>query len=487
MAITNADSLPGVNVDIADRKLTVQPIAPGPKLTILGTTTSLALDELVAVNITSVPVGIRLLRHTSGAPSELSLAVAEAVAAGAQNIEVMKLATLSGELGGATYSANDRFDDLEAAYDLLLETDVDVIVPVNAHLDATGLSGTSPEGDTRASIGFGRQLADFCYQATKRGNSAHGVIGVRSIMTTAKDEAWTGAPTSRTGEMFDDPTISHLKEWKAHLRSEDGTDVTHSSETFLDGYLAGSEEASYGTISPSYTFWARDSDGTTATDRNGVNVDGGGYISVTAMAVKATNDESQNLANVLGSPTQSRYNALSAGAVGYAALITRLDPHESTTNKTIPGYSPARRMSPSLAEEILQARMVTMMDRSGSFVISSGCTGAHNGSIYTRSDYVRLTTRRIVNAAVDIVRFQGDKFIGLPITDPNLNALESAISTALDKMRPTGALRSYTLSVSASPDDQVLGQATVEMTLVVGQELRTINTFVQLSKGEAIA
>lgn len=487
MAITSNETLPGVSVDIADRRLTVSPLAPGPKLTILGTTTSAALDEFVVVSISNTPLGIRLLRHTDGSPSELSLAVAEAVAAGCRNIEVMKIATLSGELGGSTYSANDRFDDLENAYDLLLETDVDVIVPYGAYLDQTGFTSTSPGGDTRNTIKFGRQLADFCHQATKRGNSAVGVIGVRPIMKVARDEGWSGAPTSRTGELFDDPTIAHLKEWVSHLRGENGTYANHSGDACLDGYLAGSTEASYGTISSSYNFWARDTNGSTAVDRNNVNVDGGGYISVVAMAVKAANDETQNLANLYSVPTKTSYNSQSAGAIGYAALITRLDPHEGTTNKTISGYSPARRMSATLAEQILQARMVTMVDRSGSFVVSSGCTGAHNGSAYTRSDFIRLTTRRIVNAAVDAVRFQADKFLGLPITDANLGAMETAISTALEKMRPVGAIRSYTLGVTSSPDDQVLGQANVEMTLVVGQELRTIKAYIQQAKGEIIA
>jgi hypothetical protein len=144
-------------------------------------------------------------------------------------------------------------------------------------------------------------------------------------------------------------------------------------------------------------------------------------------------------------------------------------------------------MPASLAEELLQARFVTLVDRSGAAVVSSGVTGAHNGSDYTRSDFVRLTTRRIVDAAVSLVRFQGDRFIGLPIDAAHMNALEQSLATALDKMKPSGALREYTLDVSASADEQILGEISVEMTLAVGQELRKIKNFVQLSKGESIA
>ncbi len=486
MAITNTDTLPGVRTDIADHRLTVSPILPGTRVTVLGTTTSTHLNELEPIVIDNIPLGLRRLRHTDGAPSELSIAVAELSAGGARNIEVVKVATLSGELGPNTYSANDRFDDYENAYQLLLLHDVDVLRPIGAWLDETGLSGTSPEGITR-STGFGRQAGDFCHQATKRGNSAIAVIGVRPLMSTAAAESWAGAPTDRTGELFNEPSLAYLQEWTYHLRSEAGTLVDHSSETALDSYIAGSEEQTYGTVSSAYTFWARDEDGSTAVDKNGNNVDGGGYLSVTAMAVRAITDETQNLANRHGVPAQTSYNAQDAGANGYAALITRLEPHEATTNKTMPGFIPARRVPASLAEELLAVRMVTMVDRSGSTVVSSGCTGAHNASRYTRSDFVRLTTRRIVNAAVDIVRSQGDRFIGLPITGPHMNALEQAIATGLDKMRPSGAVQSYQLNIISSPDDQVLGEVTVKMALVIGHELLTINLDLQLAKGESIA
>jgi hypothetical protein len=485
MAITNNEVLPGVSVDIADQRLRVTPSAPGPKLTILGTTTSLALAVNEPVAIDNTAKGLRLLRHTDGSPSELSLAVAEAIAAGAQNIEVIKISTVSGEVSSAL-TANARFDALEAAYDLLKIHDVDVVVPVSAWLDETGLSGTSTGGLTR-SRGYGRQLADFCFNATRQGNSCIGVIGVRPLMSTARIESWTGAPSDLAGEFFDEPSLAYIQEWVKHLRSESGTYVNHTSETALDGYLAGSEEASYGVISTSYDLWARmDTNDSIAVDRNGVNVDGGGFISVTAMAVRARNDETQNLANKYSEPAQTSYNALSAGAVGYAALITRLSPEVATTNKTISGYVPARRMPASLAEDLLQARMVTLLDRSGASVVSSGVTGAHNGSDYTRSDFVRLTTRRITDAAVSLVKFQGDRFLGLPITAAHVNALEQAIATALDKMKPSGAVRSYTLDITSTADEQVLGEVSVELTLAVGHELRKIKTFVQLSKGESI-
>lgn len=482
MAITNVSTLPGLNVQVADGRLRVAPPQPGVKLTLLGTTSSLALDDLQPVQLDSIPRALTALRHTDGSPSELSLAVAEAAAAGASNIEVIKIATTG--LSGV-YDPKDRFDDLEAAYDILKLHDVDVVVPVGAHLDETGLTGNSPAGIARSS-GFGRQLGDFCFQSTVNGNTAVGVLGVTPIMKLARREAWAGAPTTDAEEFFDEPSFQYLKEWKNHLYAEAGTLDDHSAETELAGYLAGSEEDSPGVISANYTFWARDEDGNIATDQNGRNVDGGGYITVVAIAARAVNDETQNLANGLNVPSNSSYNALSSGAVGYGALITRLKPHQGTTFKTIPGYSPARKMSRTIAQQLLRARMVTMFDSDGSFVVSSGITGAYDGSRYTRSDFTSLTTRRITHAAIDLVRFAGSRFIGEPINAPNLAALEFELDRALDGMKPD-AIQSHFLNVSATADEQVLGEIRVEMELAIGFELKKINTYVQLSKPEALA
>jgi hypothetical protein len=68
MAITNGEQLPGLSVSIADQRLRVAPSAPGPKLTILGTTTSVALDVNDPVSVENTAQGLRLLRHTDGSP-----------------------------------------------------------------------------------------------------------------------------------------------------------------------------------------------------------------------------------------------------------------------------------------------------------------------------------------------------------------------------------------------------------------------------------
>lgn len=482
--ITNTDRLPGTNVDIADGQLRVRRPQPGPKVTVLGTTTSARVPINEPVLVDNVPLAIRYARHTDGAPSELSMAAAELARIGVTNFELVNVAAVSGELDTAL-TPNQRFDALEETYKNLKLLDVDIVVPVNAFLDCTGLSGSSPDGQSR-SMGFGRQLGNFCYQATKYWNSAIGVIGVRNLNKVARDENWTNKPTGLASEYFDDPPVAHLREWIAHLRGEAGTYVDHSADNTHEGFIAGSIEQTAGQIDSAYDGWAYTEEGAIAKDRNQVNVDGYAYLSVAAILGRIRTDETQNLANRLGVPEQTDQHLLCGGAVVYAGLIATLDPHEATTNRSIPGVIPSRKIPAALGEKLIQARMVTLVDRSGSFVVSKDVTGGYNGSAYTKSDFTLLSTVRIMHAMVDIVRNRAFRYIGRPITGPNMAAMEGDIRSGLDAMKPSGALQSFQLFTTASPDAQVLGEVNVELAAVIGYELTKVNAFTALQKPESI-
>ncbi|NDA78709.1 MAG: hypothetical protein EBY07_13165, partial [Actinobacteria bacterium] len=99
-----------------------------------------------------------------------------------------------------------------------------------------------------------------------------------------------------------------------------------------------------------------------------------------------------------------------------------------------------------------------------------------------RSDYVRLSTVRIVQAAVDLIRSVANKYIGEPNNAPQMNALDSEIDQLLLSMKGSGALNSYSFSISSTPDQRVLGQLDINLTLVPAFEIQEINLVVSLSK-----
>jgi hypothetical protein len=467
-------SLPGTSVVVNDGGLEISPPAGGAKVTILGTTTNDTLEVGEPTRIRDRKLISLALDHADGSPSELSLAVEEAFRVGAQNVEVVRIADASGE--SSAYTVEDRFDDLESAYDILKVTPVDIVVPVGAKFDANP-TGVNDLGTTRKP--FWKQLGDFCYQATKEANNVIGVIAAPTPNEVAFAESWSGAPTGRAGVLFNTPSIAHIKEWVKYLTAEVGVFADYSAEHWID-YLAGSNETSPGVLDADYDGWARETDGSIAQDNKGNNVDGGARISVVAMAARIRHDRVRTLANGLGISGQTDMNT--DGAVPYAALLSRLPAEIGATNHTMAGVSSARQLAASLARDLMNFRFVTALDRALGYVVAKDCTGAHYASDETKSDFVLTQIVRIVDEAIDIVRETGEEFISKPINAANIGAFDAAVRQSLNGLKAAGALRRFDLALLADVDAQVLGELSVDLTLVPAVELLTINTQISLAK-----
>jgi hypothetical protein len=65
-----------------------------------------------------------------------------------------------------------------------------------------------------------------------------------------------------------------------------------------------------------------------------------------------------------------------------------------------------------------------------------------------------------------------------------MNSLDAEIDQILLAMKGSGALNSYSFSVASTPDQRVLGELDINLTLVPAFEITTINLIVSLSKGE---
>jgi phage tail sheath protein FI len=122
-----------------------------------------------------------------------------------------------------------------------------------------------------------------------------------------------------------------------------------------------------------------------------------------------------------------------------------------------------------------------MYTRSKGFVVASGVTGAFNVNRYLRSDFVRLTTVRIVHTTVDLIRAVAEKYLGEPNNAPQMNALSAEIDQVLLSMKSAGALNQYDFTVSSTPEQRVLGQCDVNLTLVPAFEITQINLTVSLA------
>ena len=252
--------------------------------------------------------------------------------------------------------------------------------------------------------------------------------------------------------------------------------MTDPSELSWLSTTAGAVDGNY------FSNWqATNSDGTAAVDGRGTQVDAGGFISVFTAPVKAGGTQVRTLQLALGlQPTATTFNV--AGSASYAGLINSLAAQSATTNKYVNGLTSQRLLSASQANRLAGLRHTTMYQRSRGFVVAAGNTGAYNVSSYVRSDYVFLTTMRVAQAVVDLVRSVAEKYIGEPNTAPRMNALDAEINQVLLSMRGQGALNGYDFAISSTPAQRVLGELDINLTIVPPFEIRDINLNVSLSK-----
>jgi hypothetical protein len=445
-------NLPGATVEILDQGLRVSRPPSGPKVLLLGFTTSTNTNATpyvpYSISSSSLTTAYQSFKNADGTVSELCKALYECYVAGGRDIEIMNILPSA---SGAYTANNDRYGYLAEAYDVLINHNADIVVPVGARIDDSVTANY--HGDGGSQWNFAYQLANFCYQSTKNNNTCLGVIGT------------IGATTSPSGT----PTLAEVETWVKKCEnytgfaSYDGTTATSTGTPGNYCFVARSIEQMPNAYS-----------GGDVTDAKGNKVDIGAYISVVAANVRAANDAAVDLY-----PTLGYYN--SDGAAAYAGLVASLQAKSAPTNKVVQGVTLSQGMSQSQADRLAGKRFVTFLSKPKGIVVASAMTGAYNISQYYKSDFTRLSTVRIVHDAINYVRTVADQFIGEPNNAPQRNAMATAIENALKTMQERGALRRFNFNVYASPTDQVLGKATVELILVPAFELQQITVIVALT------
>jgi hypothetical protein len=174
-------------------------------------------------------------------------------------------------------------------------------------------------------------------------------------------------------------------------------------------------------------------------------------------------------------------NYVTSGAAVYSALISTLPPEVSTTNRVVEVIKGLRyKLSEAQHNQLSNGRFVTFADQINQsnivkYVVKDGVTAA-----LPSSDYSRLSTLRIVHAAVQLVRRKANPFIGLPNGLAQRNALSAEIQAGLDRLKELGVLQRFKFTIFSSVQDKVLGNAFITLELVPQFEVRRFNTSVVL-------
>lgn len=449
-------NLPGTYADIQDGGLRISKPVLQPKVTIIGYTDKATVSIMNPYSITRRE-NIYLFDLDSGVPSEMSLAASEIFDGGADNVEMLILSH-SNPTG---ISADQRYTDLDTAYELLLNTNVDIIVPVTATIDTQVSDGA--HGETR---NFGYQLANFCYRSTVNNNTAIGVIGVTPPIANV-----TGTPT-----------LSEMNIWLANVTGFDTTSTSAFGGDFSE--YDGITDVNGDGVPDNYAFYATSTeripagnppanDNTVLTDAMGNPVDIGQYISVVAAHLRSSNGIAIRVNPTLGWYTHN-------GAGTYAGLISALPARRAPSNKILPNSTVSRNMSLRQASNLATARFVTVLGKPDGNKLTHAVTGAYNISTYYRSDFVNLSTVRIVHESINMVRAVAEPFLGEPNNPINRNALENEIDEALGRMVKDGSLLNFSFNILSTPSMQILGNILIDVKLEVAFEIKTITMRVAL-------
>jgi hypothetical protein len=271
----------------------------------------------------------------------------------------------------------------------------------------------------------------------------------------------------------DDVLASDLNDFAYQLAEHCATVSAQNNETFgligtksiADANLAGVNDfVNRLTEDGKNEFELRNKNGALIMDDDGNPIDIGNNIGVVA-----------GPDFVFEHPELGNYYANGAAAI--AGLISTLSPESAPTNKKVKGVKGLRyTLSPSQLGRLSDKQYLTARSKYGKgVVITDGLTAAQ-----PTSDYARISTMRITNAAVSTVREESDPFVGEPNELEYRNALATAIQSGLDRMKERGALRDFEFAIHSSLQDQVLGKALIELTLVPAFEMREITTVVSL-------
>lgn len=212
------------------------------------------------------------------------------------------------------------------------------------------------------------------------------------------------------------------------------------------------------------TFYMRDVANQIITDGEGNQIDLGQFISVFA------GPESVTLSTRLGYVSNNTPAAVTA-------TIAALDITSAPTNKKLHSSNGLRfEYSSSQLARLGRSRYVTLRRKpNGDVVITDAMTAAG-----ADSDYTRVATARTVKEVANQVREVADPFIGEQNEVENRNALAAALDKRLAKLVEAGILKTYRFDIIASAQMELMGEAMIELSIKVPNELRQITTIVGL-------
>ena len=221
-------------------------------------------------------------------------------------------------------------------------------------------------------------------------------------------------------------------------------------------------------------YYMTDSDGNVIYDADSKPMDIGWYTScVVGPEPVMTSD---TLGTYYGSP-----------AIAYAALNSVLEPQSSPMNKALRNVNGMKfKFSNKQMDMLLGSRFVCFKLKNEGLATASSTPYVVDGitSGAPNCDYHDIVVVKVITDVVDQIRKVADPFIGEQNTVEQRNALSALIAKRLAKLVEIGEIQSYEFEVSATIQQQLIGEASIALTIVPALTLRKITTVVALRAAE---
>jgi hypothetical protein len=203
---------------------------------------------------------------------------------------------------------------------------------------------------------------------------------------------------------------------------------------------------------------------------NSINNQYSGYVSVVA---------SPELGYILPGRSDLYFTN---GVVTYAALVSTLRAESAPTNKRVYGVAGIHyNLSLRQLNSLTGSKYVTFRLKGNQVIVTDGCTTApdyYMGGSKQASDFARLSTLRITQAASQLVRDLTEQFIGEPNRMPQYNSMNATIKGGLEAMKAAGAIYDYRFTVVSRGG--TLSEAVVTLELVPAFEMKKVSINVSL-------
>jgi hypothetical protein len=433
---------PGVTTLIRDRFYSVsrQDVPAGPRIVAIAKRNKNEFNpstETTAYNAMNKVADLDVVQATTekdvidafGVGSDLHKAFLELITAGAERIHLVPLPydTQFDHTNGQLKSASAGFasygeDIFNAAFAAAEAAIPDVIIP-------WGRGGNSSDWD--ATTGATPNAEDYLFHA----NNSN---------TTANNWAYKVASKVKDISENTNPCIAVMG---------------------IAPYVASSRE----TLTPAQVSSHMSSSLALLPDRNNALMKAvGSYVSIIATEVKPVGYAT----TTSGGTTDYGY---SNGAASLAATMSRTPSYTGLTNKALYNVQ-ALRYAPTRVQQVtLNAAAVNAVILNFNKIAVFGGAVTYSAA---NSDYLRLSTKRIVDEASQLVRQVCQKFIGEPSTIQVRNSMETAISSGLRGMQVKGALLESDFNVTYVPSDNM---AIVDLVLTPAFELNSIQVQISIN------